>query len=161
MGYGRVNPVTELNKEKKEIPILEYTVLAAVVIAVFLFIYQIKTRDVNLARSVFGGLVGGRYGVERNIDWENLRGLDINTGVVYSKFSTEIEKVGYKRAFIQSFSAGFKYSQGDLKSFVNWRVYSKDSDKIIVAADYQGYNKTLLFAFSKRGRKLASIQWEQ
>jgi len=153
--------VIALNKEKKEIPILEYTVLAAVVIAALLFIYQIKTRDINLARSVFRGLVNGRYGVEKNIDWENLRGLDINAGAAYSKFSTGLEKAGYKRAFIQSFSSGFRRSEGNFKSFVNWRIYSKDSDKIIVAADYQGHNKTLLFVFPKSGRKLASIQWER
>ena len=63
--------MTELNKEKKEPPVLEYTILAAVVIACLLFVYQIKTQDVNLARSVFSGLVSGRYGVEKYIDWNN------------------------------------------------------------------------------------------
>jgi hypothetical protein len=154
--------MTELNKEKKEIPILEYTILAAVVIACLLFIYQIKTQDINLARSVLNGLASGRYGVEKYIDWENLKGLDIDVGANYSKFPTLVEKVGYKRAFIQNFAIGFKQVKGSFKSFTHWRVYSKDNRQIIVAADYAGHNKTLLFAISGKGKKrVTAIQWKQ
>ena len=150
-----------LDKENKEVPVLEYTILAAIIIACLLFVYQAKTRDINLARSVLNGLAGGRYEVEKRIDWDNLKGLDVNAGAAYSKFPNEIEKVGYKRAFIQNFAIGFKRANGNLQSFTNWRVYSKDNSQIIVAADYQGHNKTLLFAIPATGKKkVNSIQWK-
>lgn len=154
--------MTELKKEKTQPPILEYGILAAVVIASLLFIYQIKTQDINLARSVLTGLAGGRYGVEKYIDWENLKGLEVNVGATYNKFPNQIEKVGYKRSFIQNFAVGFKQAKGDLRAFTNWRVYSKNSSEVVVAADYQGRNKTLLFAIPAAGKKkITSIQWKQ
>jgi len=152
--------MTGLNKEKKETPILEYAILAAVVIACVLFIYQTKTQGVNLARSVLNGLASGRYGVEKYIDWENLQGLDMNVGITYSKFTTQVEKVGYKRAFIQNFALAFKRAGGDFKSFTNWRFYKRDNSQIIVAADYPRHNKTLLFFISATGKKITSIQWK-
>ncbi len=151
-----------LNKDKKDTPILEFSVLTAVVIAFLFFIFQIKTGDINLARSVFNGLVGGRYNVEKYIDWERLQGLTINAGAAYSKFTTQQEKTGYKKAFIQSFSKSFKQVGGKFRSFVNWRIDAKDNNQIIIAADYQGRNKILLFTFSGGVRKrLTSIQWKE
>jgi hypothetical protein len=151
----------KLNKEKKEIPILEYTVLAAVAIAFLLFIFQMKTGDINLARSVFKGLVSGRVGVEKLIDWENLQGLTIDVGKTYARFPTKREADGYKISFIKNFSIGFSRAGGDYKSFVNWRIYSKDSSQTVVAADYRGHNKTLLLTLAGAGKKkLTSLQWK-
>jgi len=148
-------------KEKKDVPILEYTVLAAVVIASLLFIFQLKTREINFSRSVFSGLVNGRLGIEKHIDWESLQGVGVNAGATYSKFTKETERSGYKRAFIQNFSIGFRRSGGDLKSFVNWRIYSKENAQTIVATDYRGRNKTLLLTFTGAGKKkLTSLQWK-
>ena len=150
-----------LNKEKKNIPVLEYTILAAVIILPLLFVFQIKGRDIRLARYVFNGLVNGSLGVEKHIDWERLRGLDMDVGAAYGKFSTEIERAGYRKSFIRYFSKGFKEAGAGLKSFVNWRIYSKDSVKTVVAADYPGRKKTLLLTFPSAGRKkLYSMQWK-
>jgi len=149
------------NKEKKDAPILEYTVLAAVIAVSLLFIFQVKTRDVNFARSVFSGLVNGRGGIEKYIDWEHLQGVGIDAGATYSKITKQIERSGYKMAFIKNFSIGFARSGGDLKSFVNWRIYSKAGAQTIVAVDYRGRNKTLLLTLTGAGKKkLTSLQWK-
>jgi hypothetical protein len=147
---------------KKENLILEYTILAAIIIAFLFIIFQVKTGDINLSRAIFKDLTVGRYGVQKYIDWENFQGLDINAGATYAKFSTEQEKTGYKKAFIQSFSRGFKGAGGAFRSFVNWRIYSKDSRQAVVAADYSGRNKTLLLTLSNTGKKkLTSLQWKK
>lgn len=151
----------ELKKDKKNIPVLEYAFLATIVLVCIFFLFQSRTEDVNLARSIFRDLVGGRYGVAKYIDWENLKGLSVNVGATYAKYPTEKERVGYKKAFVHNFSQGFRWARGDFKSFVNWRIYSKDGAQTIVAADYQGRGKTLLVTLSGAGRKkLTSLQWK-
>ncbi|MDD5027469.1 MAG: hypothetical protein PHV58_03125 [Candidatus Omnitrophica bacterium] len=101
----------ELNKDKKNTPVLEYSVLAGIVIVFLLIIFQVKTGDINLCRAIFKDLTAGRYGVQKYIDWEHFQGLDVNVGITYSKFSTEQEKTGYKKAFIQSFARGLKVQE--------------------------------------------------
>ncbi|MDD2679222.1 MAG: hypothetical protein PHO03_00250 [Candidatus Omnitrophica bacterium] len=152
----------ELNsKDKKNNPILEYAILAGVVIVFLIFIFQIRTGDVNFCRAIFKDLAGGRYGVQKYIDWEHFQGLDIDVAATYNSFATQKEKTGYKKAFIQSFSRGFKNAGGRYKAFVNWRIYSKAGNQITVAADYQGRNQTLLFTLPSAGKKkLIALQWQ-
>ncbi|MDD5196843.1 MAG: hypothetical protein WC937_02690 [Candidatus Omnitrophota bacterium] len=151
-----------LNKDKKNTPILEYSVLAGIVIVFLLIVFQVKTGDINLCRAIFKDLTAGRYGVQKYIDWEHFQGLDVNVGITYSKFSTEQEKTGYKKAFIQSFSRGFKGAGGRFRAFINWRIYSKNNQQVVIAADYRSRNKTLLLALSNAGKKkLISLQWKK
>ncbi|MBP7835969.1 MAG: hypothetical protein KA022_00655 [Candidatus Omnitrophica bacterium] len=152
----------ELNKDKKNPPVLEYTILAAIIIAASLFIFQVARGDIDTARAIFKDLTNGRYSVQRHIGWEQLKGLDINVGATYSSFATGKEKNGYKKAFIRHFSSGFKSFGGDYKSFVNWRIDSKAANQVVVAADYSGHNRTLLLTLSGTWRKkLSSLQWKQ
>ena len=147
---------------KKENLILEYTILAGIVITFLFIIFQIKTGDIDLCRAIFKDLVNGRYGVQKYIDWGSFQGLDINVGETYAKLSTEKEKTGYKKVFIQSFSRGFKGAGGEFRSFINWRIYNHDSHQVVVAADYRGRNKTLLLILSSEGKKkLISLQWKK
>jgi len=145
---------------KKETPVLEYIILGIVIAVFLLFMFQMTRGNINLARSVFNGLVNGKYEVAKNIDWEELRGLSIDAGSTYSKFKTDEEKTGYKKAFILGFSKGFKQIKGDAQSFVNWRILSKEGNQVIIAADYKVYGKTLLMTFSGAKKKLTSLQWE-
>jgi len=150
-----------INKDKKDTPILEYTILAGIIIVFLLFIFQLKTGDVNLCRAIFSDLVNGRYGVQKYIDWENLNALQVDVGREYQQSTGEKQRVGYKKAFIQSFSRGFQGVGGKFRAFVNWRIYNKVDNQTIVAADYQGHNKTLLFTLSSSGKKrLTSLQWK-
>jgi hypothetical protein len=152
----------KINKDKKNPPVLEYTILAAIIIAAILFIFQMARGDIDVARAVFKDLVNGRYGVQRYIDWEHLQGLDINAGATYSSFATGKEKNGYKKAFIRHFSSGFKGAGGNYKLFVNWRIDNKTANQAVVAADYSGHNRTLLLTLSGTWRKkLSSLQWKQ
>lgn len=153
--------MSEPNQNRKDAPILEYVILGIVIALFFLFIFRMTRGDIDLAHSVFNGLASGRYGVQKYIGWEELQGLTIDVGATYSKFNTAEEKAGYKKAFIQSFSHGFSQVKGDTRSFVNWRIYSKDNDRVIIAADYLGHNKTLLMTFSGAKNKLTSLQWEE
>ena len=147
---------------KKENLVLEYTIFAGIVIAFLFIIFQVKTGDIDLCRAIFKDLVNGRYGVQKYIDWGSFQGLNINVGTTYTKFSTEKEKTGYKKAFIQSFSRGFKGAGGKFQSFINWRIYNKDYHQVVVAADYRGHNKTLLLTLSSIGKKkLTSLQWKK
>ncbi|MFA5350136.1 MAG: hypothetical protein WC357_02245 [Candidatus Omnitrophota bacterium] len=151
-----------INKDRKNTPILEYTILAGIIIVFLIFVFQLRTGDINLSRAIFKDLTGGRYGVQKYIDWEHFQGLEVNVGATYAKFSTEKEKTGYKKAFIQSFSRGFKGAGGKFQSFINWRIASKENNQVIVAADYHGRSKTLLFTLSSAGKKkLTSLQWKK
>ncbi len=152
----------ELNKDKKNPQVLEYTILAAVILAAAVFIFQMTRGDIDVARAIFKDLTNGRYGVQRYIDWEHLQGLDINAGATYTSFTTGKEKAGYKKAFIQHFSSGFKSAGGSYNAFVNWRIDNKTTNQVVVATDYSGHNRTLLLTLSGGWiKKLSSLQWKQ
>lgn len=143
--------------KKENTLILEYTLLFGVVIAAFMLFLHMHNQEVNLCRFVFSGLVKGSYGVQRFIDWENLQVLDVDVGATYTKLPTEKEKLNYKKSFIKNFSVGFKQGGGRLKSLTHWRIYDRDREKTVVAADYR--DKIVLFTVSKYGRRLITLQW--
>lgn len=143
--------------KKENTLILEYTLLFVVVLAAFMFFLHMRNQEVNLCRYVFSGLVKGSYGVQRFIDWENLQALDVDVAATYNNLANDKEKVNYKKSFIKNFSVGFKQGGGRLKSFTHWRIYDRDREKTVVAADYR--NKIILFTLSKYGRRLIALQW--
>ncbi|MFH0762492.1 MAG: hypothetical protein V1925_01210 [Candidatus Omnitrophota bacterium] len=146
---------------KKENLILEGIILAVIVTGLMLF-FHIKNREVNLCRYLFNGLVSGNYGAARFIDWDNLKALDLDVAEVYDRLPSEKEQANYKRAFINGFAVGFSRVKARAKAFNNWRIYTKDSEETVVAADYKGQNKTLLFTLSRYGEpRLKAIQWEE
>lgn len=162
---------------KKDIPILEYTLLIAIVMGALVFFIRLKTEDTDFCRKVFNGLVKGSYGVQKFIDWEKLKAMKVDVGATYIQFTIEKQRSDYKKAFIKYLSLGFRQAGGKLNLFTNWRiypvrkespdrielsngVYDKYSDKTVVAADYRG--KIILFTISKYGkRKLIAIQWKE
>ena len=141
-------------------PVLEYIILIVVLIAAGVLFLQIKNQEINLCRYIFNGLTNRVYAAEKFIDWENLKALDVDVGAFYTRLADEKDKGGYRKEFIRNFSVGFAKAGGRLNLFTNWRIWYRDSNKVIVAADYSGYNKTILFTLSKFGKiKLTSIQW--
>ncbi len=147
---------------KKGIPVLEYAVLIIAVIAAFMFFLRVKTDDINLCRTVFSGLTKGNYGVQKYIAWESLKAMRVDVGATYAQFTTEKQRAEYKKLFIRYLSFGFRQAGGKLSAFTNWRIYNRDSEKTVVAADYSGYKKTILFTIPKYGRrKLTAIQWKE
>ncbi len=143
----------------KKIPALEFSTLALVITAGLIFFLWLKSQDINFCRNVVSNLVNGRYSVEKHIDWDNFKGMGIDVGAAYTKFPNEVEKKKYKIAFISNLSSGFKRVGGNFRSYVNWRVYSREADKVVIAADSRNGKVTTLFTLSVAGKKkLVSVQ---
>lgn len=145
--------------KERDKPILEYALLILVLIAGIVFLVRLKNQEIYLCQKVFTGLVKGSHRIEKVIDWQELKALDVDVGVTYSQLPNEKERSGYKKAFIANFSKGFKQAGGRLNLFTHWRIYERDAEKTVVAADYLGHNKTILFSVSKGRKKLIAIQW--
>lgn len=148
--------------DKDKIGGLGYIFIAIAIIAgLIFFLSQIFKSDVSLVKEIFAGLVEARQPVRKLIDWEHLNALEVNVGEVYLKVRSQKEKLDFQKVFINNFSEGFKRMGGRLDAFTNWRLYDKDNEKVVVAADYPHYNKTILFTISKYGlSRLIGIQWE-
>lgn len=141
----------------------EYALLVLVIAAALALVVKIKNTDIDFCRSVFNGLAQGKVSVERFIDWQNLKALDKDIGADYRGLPDENQRLAYRRAFIRSFAMGFRQGGARPGNFTHWRPYSRDSNKIIVAADHLGRDrtviKTILFTVSLYPeRKLISLQ---
>jgi hypothetical protein len=142
-------------------PILEYIILLVVIMVALAFFLQVKNQEINFCRAVFTHLVKGSAPAEKFIDWENFKAVGMDVGATYNGLPNEKEKSAYRQAFIKSFSVGFSRVKAELKSFTHWRLYAQQGAEVVVACDYSGYNKTLLFTVSKLGKKkLVSLQWK-
>ncbi len=149
-----------MNKVKERSDLL-YIILPVAIIAAVMFLLKEKDPDINFCRKVFNGLVSNSSPAERFIDWKNLKAMDVDVGVRYSGLPDEKQRSDYKKSLFAGFSFGFKQGGGSPRAFTNWRIYAKDIDKVVVAADYPRYNKTILFGISKSAKPLLiSMQWE-
>lgn len=118
--------------------------------------------DTQLARRIFNGLCSGNRGVEKLIDWENLKATGVDVGNTYSRFVYEKERLDYRKMFFFNLSYAFKATGGKAQAFVNWRVKLQDIDKTVIAADLTVGKVLLLTLSHKNGkRKLIAIEWEQ
>lgn len=115
-----------------------------------------------LSRQIFIGMVQGKQAVEKHIDWYELKALGIDVATIYSKLANEKERDDYRKEFFKNLSLGFKMSGGNPQAFINWRVYKVEGEKTIVAADYSGKGRTVLFTLSRgRQKKLTAVEWEE
>jgi hypothetical protein len=145
--------------EKKTI---EYTIIGIIAVALLIFAWEFSQYDVRFCRSALDGLVKGAIKVERLIDWEKLEALGIDVGANYRRFTNPQDKETYRRLFIRNFAVGFQKGEGDFKKFTNWRVLLRKGAKVVVAADYLLYNKTVLFTLFKSSKtKLIAIEWKE
>ena len=140
----------------------ELIIFVAVVIGL-LTIYNLYIRDPDIyfAQSTFENLVRANQGAQNAIQWDSFTGMGLNVGKNYLRLPDELQRKTFRKAFITSFSDGFRKIGGKLSAFGNWRVYSKDAKTMTVAVDYTTYGKTLLFTFSRQPRKLTSVEWEK
>jgi hypothetical protein len=116
-------------------------------------------QEVEFARRVFTGLVRGRRVVAKYIDWHSLKATGVDVGATYNSLASEKERRDYRKAFIQNFSFSFRTSGGRLNWFKNWRIHSRDSRKITVAADAGTMTLLLYISADPRQRKLLGIEW--
>jgi hypothetical protein len=132
---------------------LEYYILA-IILVVFAaaFFMVIRQPDIGLARRALNGLAQGRESVQDAIDWPVFKAMDRDVGADYEKLPSERQKLYFRKAFVINFSLSFKSSGGELRYFGNWRVYSRDKEKTVVAADTIN-KKTVLFTITKKHAK--------
>ena len=136
---------------------IEYTAVIFVVLTALAVFFKVMNADVDYCRRIFKGLSQGSVSVENLIDWENLKALDQDIGADYRALRNEAERIAYRRAFIRSFSLGFTQAEPRSGNFVNWRLDSKNTQSVTVAADQLDKNrkriKTILLTVSLYPRK--------
>ncbi|MFC1675074.1 hypothetical protein ACFL1K_04245 [Candidatus Omnitrophota bacterium] len=149
--------------QKEKLRVLEYTLVMAAVFSALVFFLGREKQNIDFCRDVlFARLINGRQSVAKFIAWEDLKALGADMAPGYAKLPNEKERNNYKRTFITGFSLGFKQEGGSLQAFTNWRIYAKDSQNVIIAADYPRHKKTLLFTLSKgKERKLVALEWTE
>ena len=117
--------------------------------------------DIRFARRVFADLVRGRVSAQEKIDWANFQAVGVDVGATYLSFADGKQRQDYQKVFIENFARGFRQAQGKTNAFVYWRIYEYTSELVVVACDYKGKDKTLLFTIAKDEQpKLVAIQWE-
>lgn len=138
--------------------------LIAVIVILALVVqaaYLVKNGDVIFCRRALYYLTKGRNAAQAMIDWDNLKAVGVDVGATYSSFDPANKKL-YRKNFINRFAAGFLRVGGNYKSFVDWRVYEKNSDFVTVAVDYKKTGDVLLFELPRKGRKKVQIiQWKK
>jgi len=149
--------------DKEQVSFWGYSVVAVILVIMGVMFFRVsQDPDVYFARQVFSGLVNGRQSVERDIDWPHFLAVGGDVGTDYASFPTDSQKAYFRKSFIINFALSFKSSGGELKSFTNWAVFSRDNNKAVVSAFTLG-NKTILFTIAKKAgkRKLVAIQWKE
>ncbi|GEM_PF-6274077 len=132
----------------------------AALIASAAIVLNVTRGDVDRGRAVFSGLVYGRQNVQRDIEWEHLRGLDVDVGQAYRALPSDKERTGYRRAFVENFAKGFAIAHAKVSDFVNWRIAQRSPETVSVAADYRGKGRTLLVMLNASTKHLVSLQWQ-
>lgn len=127
------------------------------VVAVVVLLVRFMNRDIALCRATLTGLANGQSSVQRHIDWEHLKALDVDVGLTYTQLPKN-EKAGYRQAFISYFAKGFRYVAGDTQAFTNWRMQPDGS----IAVDYSAKQRTLVFHVTDSWlhRRVQAIQWQ-
>jgi len=154
---------TQKNAEKKAAVIIIVIVLLAGLLFYINSKTNIKDADVDFTRRVFAGFIKGRQSVQDMVDWERLKGMGVDVGQTYSGLPNGTERADYRRAFISTSALAYRQRRVGLSSFINWRLYGKKGDSVIVACDCKGTDKTILFTFSKTEdgkRRLVGMKWE-
>jgi len=141
---------------------LKYAAVMILIVIAVVGLFRMGRDEVSLCREVFRGLVEGKASVQRHIDWDHLQAMGVDVAATYGSMTTAQARAKYRRLFIEHFSKGFRSTDGELKGFVNWRIEANTPQQIVVAADYKGREKTLLFSLPASGtKKITGIQWAQ
>ena len=151
-----------LKMERKTTPMIGIAVLLMAIGVIAVFVMPRIGNHVEFSRRVFQGLVEGKPGVDRDIEWQHLKALGVDVGAAYVKLPNDQERLQYRKAFIQQCSEGFRRVGGKPEAFVRWRTQGRTNDgRVVVATDYEAKNKTLLLDVSGGWRKqVVSIQWQ-
>lgn len=146
-----------MKKEIKEK--VDYIILAAVAIAIMVFLATKGKSDAEFCRALFGDLAGGRIFAQKHLDWENLNMLGTDLGEVYQKLPNDKERADYRTSFIKGYAKGFKYSKMSTRDFTNWKTYDIRGDRVIVTCDEAKNKRKIFLTITKKGglRKLVNV----
>lgn len=137
-----------------------YAGAVALIVVLALAIGRRDQGPVPFCGRVFRGLVDGNRSVEGAIAWERLQAMGVDVGATYTGLANEKERAEYRRAFIQSFGSGFTQGGGEASAFKGWRVDAEEGDRILVAVDYEGRERTLVFGLPASGERMVeTIHW--
>lgn len=140
----------------------EYSMLFLIVVISLAVFMNIKNREINFCKSVFSGLMQGRESIQKFIDWKNLKAMGVDAGRTYVDLADDRERENYRKAFIKNTASGFKQTKGRLNLFTNWRIYDRDIDTVVIAADSKINKRVLLFIISKYPKaRMAEIEWQK
>ena len=145
------------------LPIGRFLYLAAMFLAVMVLTHYLGLgkQDVVFCRKVFTGLARGKPSVQRQIDWEHLKAMDVDVGSTYQSLPTDLDRAKYREKFVRAFSTAFKFSGSLSAHFVNWRIEERLRDTVIVAADFPRRRQTLLLVIPASGKKqLVGVRWK-
>ncbi len=139
---------------------MKYAAAVLVVVGGLLVFLQSVSAEIRVCRSALEGLSRGQAWAQGRVDWNRLSAMGMNVGATYASLPNDRERARYRQAFITQFSKGFKGTGASARDFINWRVVERETDRIVVAADYPGKGKTLLMTITARGKqRVESIQW--
>jgi hypothetical protein len=132
------------------------------IIAVLLLAGCEPYSDVGFCRSTFLGLIKGNQGVQGRISWEEFKAMGVDIGSTYVQLPTDSEKKDYRKAFITKCAKGFYMAGGNIRHFVDWRIYEESNKNFVVAARYKRTDK-ILFVTARRGArtKVIAINWDK
>ena len=141
---------------------IRYGTLILTAIAVVAAVMRLTQGEAGFCREVLRNLVNDRQSAQRQIDWEHLQAVGVDVGKTYTGLPDDQARAQYRKAFIDNFAMGFRRVEGNLSAFRNWRVQTRDGNRIVVAADYEAKHKTLLFSLpAVGGKKIEAIQWSE
>ena len=147
--------------EKAQTPVIGSIMLLILAVLAWLLIGRVWKSDVAFCREVFEGLVNGNPSVASHIDWAHLQATGVNVGATYASLPASQDQWRYERTFIQKFAEGFRQAGGQLAAFRHWRVHAREDDRVVIAADDETKQKTLLLTVSAtRPKKLEAMQWQ-
>lgn len=142
--------------------IYKYAAVLLGILVLFSAFGLAKDKDIEFSRNVFSGLIAGKLSIRQSIDWPKFKALGMDIGAGYKDLTNDKDKSDYENFFIRSFSFNFKKTGAKFRSFTNWRIYSRDTQGVVVAADYPARKQTLLFTIARDKNKkprLVNLDW--
>ncbi len=120
---------------------------------------RIALNDTEFAKQTFVALAKGDQSVANDIDWENFQVAGQDVGSKYSAFPDEPNRIGFRTAFVTSFSTSFHGSGGSETALTNWKSLSENPTQSVISVDTPRGTQ-LHLTISKKGgaQKLAGIQ---
>jgi hypothetical protein len=147
---------------KLQLILVSVAFLILLVAVAFVYSPTPKT-DLDFARMVFKGLIAGDVSVADDIDWSSVELMGYNVAAQYSTYSEAEARKAYAEALIRNLSNSFAQTGGKIADFTNWREHKVKDNSVILAADYEKKDATMLLRVVRVDgeRKLNGLRWQE